>query len=135
MSQRYQKEIEEILEQVNEEPPRPGRGGSSQSRGDARLAPPRPPRSSSRFGLLQVSPGRLMLIGLASLFIALISLSLLPMLAAPSAWVGIGLFIVAYVLFFLKPRRTVERRWRGQLIEDEPGDNGLTRFWRWVTRG
>ena len=134
MSQRYQKEIEEILEQVNEEPPTPGRGGSSRSRGDARSAPPRPPGSSSRFAL-QVSPGRLMLIGLALLFVALISLSLLPMLAAPSAWVGIGLFIVAYVLFFVKPRRTIERRWRGQLIEDEPGDSGLMRFWRWVTRG
>ena len=134
MSQRYQKEIEEILEQVNEEPPRPGRGGSSRSRGDARSAPPRPLRSPSRFAL-RVSPGRLMLIGLALLFIALISLSLLPMLAAPSAWVGMGLFILAYVLFFVKPRRTTERRWRGQIIEDEPGESGLARFWRWVTRG
>ena len=134
MSQRYQKEIEEILEHVNEEPPKQRRGGSSRPRGESGSAPPRAPRSPSRFAL-RVSPGRLMLIGLALLFISLISLSLLPMLASPSALVGIGLFIVAYVLFFAKPRRSVERRWRGQSIEDEPVDSGLTRFWRWVTRG
>ena len=54
--------------------------------------------------------------------------------ATPIAWVGIVAFIGAYVLYFTKPRRTVERRWRGQSIEDVPEPGPLGRFWRWVSR-
>ena len=77
-----------------------------------------------------------MLGGIALLLAAFAMLLMgLTTFAAPIAWVGIAAFISAYVLFFTKPRRVVERRWRGQSIEDVPDPGPLARFWRWVSRG
>jgi hypothetical protein len=134
MANRYQREIEEILDKVNEDQPaESGKGGRPRQRREANASRPRP-RQAPRFNL-NFSPGRLLIIGVALLFSSLMFLSILPELAAPAAWVGIGLFIVAYVLLFVKPRRTVDKRWRGQIIEDDPEPNALLRFWRWVSRG
>ena len=131
---RYQREIEEILGQVNEEPsgetasrrgPRPRRAGS-----DVR------PEGSPRFRLgFDFSPGRLFLIGAGLLAGSLLLLAFGVGLAAPLAWIGIGLFVVAYIRFFAKPRRTVDRMWRGQSIEDPPSPSSPTRLWRWITGG
>jgi hypothetical protein len=131
MSQRYQKEIEEILEQVNEEPPA--------ASGSGRRPPPwetAPAQSAGRRGsraLFRFTIGKVMLAGVVLLLLS-------PLLGgwglmAPAALGGIALIIGAYVVYFTKPRRQVERRWRGQSIEDEPEPNGLLLFWRWLTRG
>ncbi len=52
--------------------------------------------------------------------------------AAPLAWIGIGLFVVAYIRFFAKPRRSTDRMWRGQSIEDPPSPSAPSRWWRWI---
>ena len=132
MSQRYQKEIEEILEQVNEEAPansgsgrklRPWEVARAQS-----MSTGQRPKASFRLTI-----GKVLLAGVVLLVLS-------PLLGgiglmAPAAWGGIILIIGAYVVHFTKPRRQVERRWRGQSIEDEPEPNGFSRIWRWLTRG
>lgn len=129
MSQRYQKEIEEILEQANVEAV-DGKDGSGRSRKQeqARTKPPSAARQR-RNSSFRITTGKLLLAGVVLLPIALITG------ADILAWLGIGLIVTAYVVYFAKPRRPVERRWRGQSIEDEQEPNSLQRLWRWLTRG
>lgn len=134
MANRYQREIEEILGQANEE-------AAGQDAESARPAKPagrrlrpsgsrRIPRSS-----LHVTPGRLLRAGLAALAAALLLTMLGVGFAMPFAWLGVALIIIAYVAFFTKPRRTVERRWRGQPLDDPPDPGPVSQLWRWITRG
>jgi hypothetical protein len=50
----------------------------------------------------------------------------------PLIWVGLGLLIVSYLLFFITPRSiSYEKRWRGRSVDD----GRLTawdRFRRWL---
>ena len=129
MAQRYQREIEEILDQAGGNAPA-GRNatGKRQRRSADKVS-----RPSSWRVPVSVSPGRLLIIGVVTLLAGL----LLPFPDGISkfvAWVGVGLFVLSYVLFFAQPRRTVERRWRGQSMEDEVPPSQLERFWRWLTR-
>ncbi len=140
MSQRYQREIEEILDQVNAEAPAEKGGRPVRSPAD-QASPPRRSRGGRR-GLLSlipigISPGRLLLTGIVLLLAAMVLRSAIPGIAGPLTWTGVGLFIAAYVIFFTRPRRSIERRWRGRSIEDGPPSgrrNPLERLWRWVNR-
>ena len=124
MSQRYQKEIEEILEQSGGLK-RTGRGGGSGTplwRLVWRWV----------FGLLRgrswSEPGRLILIAVSLLLSALIIRAIVPGIAGPVAWAGLLLFVLGYAMFFVRPRR-MEKRWRGQPI-DEPGRSWWDRIRR-----
>ena len=133
MAQRYQREIEEILDKVNEDAPvesRAKRGSRPGAPSKRRPEPGGRPRVTFDF-----SPGRLLVIGVVLLAGALVLKVLGLGFAAPFAWVGIALFVVAYILFFTRPRRTVERRWRGQSMEDPPAQSQLGRFFRWISGG
>jgi hypothetical protein len=129
MAQRYQREIEEILDQSGSDAPAgKGAAGKPQRRPADRVSRP----SSWRLPI-SISPGRLLFIGVVTLLAGL----LLPFpdgLAKSIAWIGVGLFVLSYVLFFARPGRTVERRWRGQSMEDIAPPSPLERFWRWLTR-
>lgn len=128
--QRYEREIEEILGQVNEEAPAATKSRRGARRATREAWPGGPPRLRAAFDF---SSGRLFLIG-AALLVGSLVLTLVGFaFAAPFAWVGIGLFIVAYLRFFTKPRRTVDRMWRGQSIEDPPSPSAPSRWWRWIT--
>ena len=121
MSERYQREIEEILEEAGD------------------LVPARP-----RFGFWRLirayigqslrgrrwplSPGRVMLIAVSLLLAALVLRGALPGLVGPLAWAGLLLFIVGYGLFFVK-RPKDEKRWRGQVLESG-GESLWTRLRR-----
>ena len=139
MSQRYQKEIEEILDQVNESVP-PGKKQGSTGSGDQPAPPKRFRGGGSPFLSwlpVSISPGRLLITGIVLLLAALVLRSAVPGVAGPLTWAGVGLFIAAYVTFFLRPRRPVERRWRDRSIEDEDVStswNPWERFWRWLNR-
>jgi len=132
MANRYQREIEEILEQVNEDAPsgtKPrGRAPQAQrARSGGR------PRSGA--GLRTVfTSGRLMLAGVILIISSLLLIGVVPSLSGPAVWLGIFLLITGYVVHFAKPRRTIERRWRGESIEDQPELSGIERLWRWLTR-
>ena len=128
MPEKYKDEIEEILRQVGEvvpsdspeeqekapedRPTRLRRGSPSRSPG-----PPRPLRWPS------VSPGKLMLAGLIAFLVGLIFW--------PLIWVGLGMFVVAYLLYFVSPRSiSYEKRWRGRPIEESRST--WQRFRRWL---
>ena len=47
-------------------------------------------------------------------------------------WVGLALLVLGYLLFFISPRNiSIEKRWRGESIEDVP-DSPWGRFKRWI---
>ena len=122
MAKRYQQEIEEILKQVNEQTPdtkspsAPGEGKRTHSSGGRRRN--RTPFTSA------ISPGRLLMGGIALLVIALLLGSTIPGLKAPMVWGGVALLILAYFLFFTQTRQpSQERRWRGRSLEDEPSSS------------
>ena len=130
MSQRYQREIEEILDQVKDDAPA-GKGSPK----PGQLKQQRPPNARGRRPRWSLSTGRLMLMGIALLVLSLPLSASVPALAAPAALLGIALFIGAYVVFFSKPRSRSGKMWRGEPIEDAPAQSGIQRFWSWLTRG
>ncbi len=118
MPSRYQKEIEDILEQTGKSaPPVPGasksqRGGTSRGwRGGL----------AHFVGLLpwRVSPAKLMLVSFVVLLVAALLNVFNTPAVSPVFGVGLALFIVAYILFFLPSSRSrTERRWRGRPVDD-----------------
>ena len=133
MAQRYQREIEEILQQVNE------KGASSKSPSGLspaqRRVPRRPGRNSGGLAARLAgfpSPGRFLLAGIALLVAALVLRSTIPGIAGPMTWAGVGLFITAYILFFTRARRPMERRWRGRSMEDASPTRFLERLRTWL---
>jgi hypothetical protein len=130
MAQRYQREIEEILDQAGGVAPA---GNAIASKRQDKPADDKAKRSSSWRLPVSLPPGRLLIIGVITLLAGL----LLPFPGGIKqfiAWLGVGLFVLSYVLFFAQPSRTVERRWRGQSMEDIAPQSQLERFWRWLTR-
>ena len=120
---RYRREIEEILDRVNDQLPT---GGGRKARLAKRPSAPRPPRG----GLFTLfTPGRLLVGGVILLLAALVFGSSIPF------FVGLVAIVVAYFAFFTKSRSPVEKRWRGESIEDPPPPSVISRFWRWINRG
>lgn len=122
MPQKYQREIEEILQQA----------------GDLGLSEPPKSRQKLSFGrlaweyfkqsiggsALSITPGRIML-GAVLILLAALVLNL----ATPGfgivgilAWLGFILFIAGYAMFFIKPK-PVQKRWRGDVIEYSEGES------------
>ncbi len=132
MAQRYQREIEEILGQAGEE----GSGGRSDG-----SKPPRGPRRASRSprrglgAFIRPTPGRLLLAGIVLLVLSVLLKALDAPGVTPFLWASVVLFVFAYVVYFTRPRRTVERRWRGQPMDDPQPAGPLSRLWRWITGG
>ena len=120
MADRYQREIEEILRKAGD------------------VAPPVAP-SPRKVGLrrliwtnikqslagkpLSFTPGRAMLAAVLLLLAALVLNSVGVGPVALVALAGLILFIVAYGMFFIRPPKP-QKRWRGQVIEEEK-DGGL----------
>ena len=117
MPDKYQQEIEEILKQAGELKGTAQRQKSRQS--TWRLTWLYLLRSlGGKAWSLQ--PGRVMLIAVCLLLAALIFSRMIPGLGGPLALAGLLLFIVGYALFFVKPRK-IEKRWRGQPLDDGQG--------------
>ena len=121
MPERYKDEIEDILRQAE--------GVLSQERTE----PPTPMRRNRRYvlrlpkigpvgGWPPISAGKVMLAALA-LFLAAMVLKATSGPVMLFVWIGLALFVVAYIMFFSRPRSLrVEKRWRGRLVEDESSD-------------
>ena len=119
MPEKYQDEIEEILRRAGEADPsdtpkeaerpledRPTLLKDSRSR----------PAGSTNQGNVRrwpsVTPGKIMLAGLIVFLVGIISFW-------PLIWVGLGMLVVAYLLFFVAPKSiSYEKRWRGRVVED-----------------
>ena len=130
MSDKFIKEIEEILKQAEARP-------EAQRPKQQRSA--RRPRSPFSLGLFRgriISPGKLMLAGVMLFLAALVLRAFMPSTVGPLIWAGLALFVVAYVLFFVRPgtpRNGTEKRWRGRPV-DESSPSTWDRVKRWFTR-
>ncbi len=114
MSDKYKREIEEILKQA----------------GDI-VSPEK--RRQPKIGLWRLiwrniirslggklwsfSPGRIMLIAVVLFLLSMVFRATGLGIVGPLAWAGLLLFIIGYAMFFVRPRK-VEKLWRGQPIDD-----------------
>ena len=116
MPEQYQFEIEEILRKADLVAPIPIR-----------------PKKTSFFSLLKqyarqslegkawsITPGRIVLVAVSLILLAALSRMIVPVAFGPLAWAGLLLFIIGYGMFFVKPPKGPEQRWRGQLLDDAP---------------
>ena len=113
MSDKYKREIEEILKQAGE------------------IAVPekkRQPKTSlwrliwrnitrSLGGKMwSFSPSRVMLIAVVLFLLSMVFRAAGLGIVGPLAWAGLLLFIIGYAMFFIRPKK-VEKLWRGQPID------------------
>ena len=125
MSAKYQREIEEILNKI-EEPLLHRAQGKKQSYTRAALGGIGQFLGGRSWNL---SPGRIMVSSVLLLLVALLFKASMPGFLGPAiAWGAIVLFILGYALFFIKPGSPYEKRWRGQPIETSP------RWWERLLR-
>ena len=113
MSDRYKREIEEILKQAGEIA---GRGQK------------RPPKTglwrliwrnitrSLGGKMWSLSPSRVMLIAVVLFLLSMVFRATGLGIVGPLAWAGLLLFIIGYAMFFIRPKK-VEKLWRGQPID------------------
>lgn len=129
MPDKYQDEIEEILRKAGEvlpsDPPRElartDGEGSSPVRASRRVPAA---GQGSRWRWPRVSPGKLLLAGLILFLVG-------ALWVRPFIWVGLGMLVVAYLLFFVTPRSIFyEKRWRGRTVEEH--QSGWERLKRWL---
>jgi hypothetical protein len=113
MPEKYQQEIEDILDQVSSFP-KQRRTARKRSLLRMILAGIGQSLVARGWGL---SPGRIMLGAFVLLLLAWWFKSSLPGLMGPMLWVALLLFILGYAFFFISPGATYEKRWRGQLVE------------------
>ena len=133
MQDKYQKEIEEILKNAGEIPPEEsGREKEKpledrpQAVRQAEAASRPTPYISAKGRWPTVTPGKILMTGLVVFVVtALLQIWVL-------IWVGLALLVFGYLLFFITPRSiSMEKRWRGESIEDVP-DSPWDRFKQWI---
>lgn len=128
MRDKYKEEIEEILRKAGEAAPKDSAKESERHPEDrpretrvSKRAPVQDHRGSTR--RFTITPGKLMLAGLA---LFLIGLKIQPLL-----WIGLVALVGAYLMYFLKPRSiNQEKRWRGRSVEETtPSPRDWLRRW------
>ncbi len=133
MSDKYQQEIEEILKNAGEVAPEEVEGETERPLDDRPKALRQAVSSSNapvsytpRGRWPSITPGKILLTGLLVFIVtALLQIWVL-------IWVGLALLVVGYLLFFVTPRSvTMEKRWRGESIEDPP-ESAWNRLKRWI---
>ena len=133
MQSKYQKEIEEILKNAGEVAPeesgreteKPLEDRPKAVRQAAEAAKPQATYTPRR-RWPSITPGKILMAGLVVFIItALLQIWVL-------IWVGLALLVLGYLLFFITPRNiSIEKRWRGELIEDKP-KSVWDSFKRWL---
>ena len=117
MPEKYQDEIEEILRSAGEAAPRDAAKEVERPLEDRStlLRDSRPARSPNHGNVGRwpsITPGKIMLAGVIVFLIGIISFG-------PLIWVGLGMLVVAYLLYFVSPRSiSQEKRWRGRVVEE-----------------
>lgn len=120
MPEKYQDEIEEILRRAGETPPsEPSQDGERKKAVERSASPVRstreqlPPTGPSiQRRLPRLSPGKLLLAGFVVFIVGAFAWT-------PGIWIGLGMVVVAYLLFFVTPRSMPnEKWWRGQRMDD-----------------
>ena len=116
MSNKYMKEIEEILKRADavmpKDSPRATKKGTAEST---------PPLGRLSIGGFRISAGKVMLTSFALLLLAMILSFMGVGNVVPVVAAGLILFVIGYALFFVRPgTSSYEKRWRGRIIEDQP---------------
>ena len=118
MPDKYQDEIEEILRRAGEVAPSdtPKEVDRPLEDRSTLLKDSRPARSPNRENVGRwpsLTPGKIMLAGVIVFLVGIVSsFSIL-------IWVGLGMLVVAYLLYFVTPRSfSQEKRWRGRVVEE-----------------
>ena len=133
MQDKYQKEIEEILKNAGEILPEESGREKEKPLEDrphavrqAEAASRPTPYISTKGRWPTVTPGKILMTGLVVFVVtALLQIWVL-------IWVGLALLVFGYLLFFITPRSiSMEKRWRGESIEDVP-DSPWDRFKQWI---
>jgi len=132
MQDKYEKEIEEILKNAGEVVPEQSRSESEKPLEDRPRAvrraveanKPEMTYSPSTGRWPTITPGKILITGLVVFIVtALLQIWVL-------IWVGLALLVFGYLLFFVTPRNiNMEKRWRGESIEETPGSP-----WDWIKR-
>ncbi|HIM61655.1 MAG TPA: hypothetical protein EYM73_11120 [Dehalococcoidia bacterium] len=133
MQDKYQKEIEEILKNAGEVAPdesgreleKPLEDRPRAVRQVDEASKPQP-YQTPRGRWPSITPGKILMTGLVVFIItALLQIWVL-------IWVGLALLVLGYLLFFITPRNiSIEKRWRGESIEDKP-PSVWDSFKRWI---
>ena len=120
MPEKYQDEIEEILRRAGESAPPQSSQEGEKERGRAVERVPSRVRASQESPsdgppiqrrLPRLSPGKLLLAGFVVFLLG-------AFFWAPGIWIGLGMVVVAYLLFFVTPRSiSYEKRWRGRSVD------------------
>ena len=133
MSNKYQKEIEEILKNAGEAVPDETEGETERPLEDrpralhqASSSNKTPVSYPPRGRWPSITPGKILMTGLIVFIVsALFQIWVL-------IWVGLALLVVGYLLFFVTPKNaSIEKRWRGESLEDPP-ESPWNRFKRWI---
>ena len=114
MTQKYQREIEEILDQVAGDLPSSSRPVVVKTITRRKRKPRTIPRlpTSKFLGL-----------GIVFLFLSVAMTNFGVPLAEFVGLFGVLLFLAGYVVFFMRPKAgRTEKRWRGQIIDDKGSD-------------
>ncbi len=124
---KYQEEIEELLRGMGETKPSGNKRDMEPPPDDAPIVPNQPPQQVANrrptWSFPSVSPAKLAMIGIMTLILGAFWIR-------PLIWVGMGFLLGAYLLYFVKPRSiSNEKRWRGQVVEEEPKSWDKLRRW------
>ena len=127
MPQKYEREIDEILRQMDTFLPEEPRHRRLGKRLRALLAVHQP------WGLVRPSPGQLMAAGLALVLLSYLLRAVAPALAAPTGLVALVCFVGALALSVIRSRRRPVVGWRGRMLDHPPSEGLLWRDWlrRW----
>jgi hypothetical protein len=125
MSERYRREIEEILQEV---------GGSTPTKESVEAQKNSIVVPFARIGRgignrIYLRSGRIITIGIVLLLSAILVSAIFPGFLGPFVWLILILFILVYALFFARPNLNTEKRWRGRLIEIPPPNWKAEGFW------
>ena len=111
MPEKYQSEIEAILRQADELLSEEHSKGVSSNKARSFM--------NISFRAFPLRPSRIMFTGIALLLFALVLSVAVPFTVAPMVWAGLVMFVIGYVLFFVRPGSSEhQKRWRGQVIEE-----------------
>tara|TARA_B100001123_G_scaffold52572_1_gene55056 strand:+ start:20803 stop:21270 length:468 start_codon:yes stop_codon:yes gene_type:complete len=109
MAEKYQREIEEILNQIGDEE----FYDTKTSRNEFQQ------KATSRLSRILPSGSRPVWLLFASLFVSCMVISAtIPGIIGPILWLGLIIFLVGYTRVFLTSNNKEEKRWRGRVIDD-----------------
>ena len=133
MSDRYQREIEEILEKVNDDLEQSVVTKYSRRKpSPVSRVMPKTSRSQSPTRRTSSDARKWMLIGLLGLVLGVFLNGMGLMVAPFVLWGSILLLGTSYAIYFIGKSRRVEKRWRGEVIDDSivKGPGNLADLWR-----